>query len=174
MREAQALPPQAKVVAVVAAGIWAFGDIIVDILSTPTMPAVPGGLGIPGYNPFTQTYTPPGSPPAKVNSTSTAQPADPKPNSREGKPFTPKEKEKVIEANKAKNNGATVCENCKTNTTKPDQSKKGVTPPTTDTQVDHVKPKSKGGSGTADNGQVLCRDCNGKKSDKVVVPEKKN
>lgn len=93
-----------------------------------------------------------------------------KPNSREGKPFTPKEKDKVIETNKAKNNGNVVCENCGTNTTKPDQSKKGVTPPTTDRQVDHVNPKSKGGSGTADNGQVLCRDCNNKKSDKVPPP----
>jgi 5-methylcytosine-specific restriction endonuclease McrA len=60
--------------------------------------------------------------------------------------------------------------NCGTNTTKPDQSKRGVTPPTTDRQVDHIKPKSKGGSGTADNGQVLCRGCNNKKSDKEPPP----
>jgi 5-methylcytosine-specific restriction endonuclease McrA len=32
--------------------------------------------------------------------------------------------------------------------------------------LDHIKPKSKGGSGTAANGQVLCRSCNREKSDK--------
>lgn len=84
--------------------------------------------------------------------------------SRAGKNFSPKEKEKVIEANKKKNDGKTVCENCGVNTTKPEKSKKGVTPPKTDTQVDHKYPKSKGGSGTAENGQVLCRGCNRQKS----------
>ena len=32
-------------------------------------------------------------------------------------------------------------------------------------QIDHKIPKSKGGSGTEANGQVLCRDCNRTKSD---------
>lgn len=100
------------------------------------------------------------------------KPADIKPKAivqstggREGKDFTPKGKQQVIDENKAKNNGQTVCENCGVNTTKPEKSQKGKTPPKTDTQVDHIKPKSKGGAGTADNGQVLCRDCNIKKGD---------
>ena len=93
-------------------------------------------------------------------------------NNREGKDFTPKGKKTVIDDNKAKNNGKTVCEGCKVETTKPEQSKKGVTPPTTDTQVDHKKAKSKGGKGTPDNGQVLCRGCNIKKSDKDPTPPK--
>ncbi|MFN7241081.1 MAG: HNH endonuclease, partial [Chitinophagales bacterium] len=50
------------------------------------------------------------------------------------------------------------------------QSKSGVTPPKTETQVDHINPKSNGGSGTPDNGQVLCRDCNIQKSDKIIPP----
>jgi len=86
--------------------------------------------------------------------------------SRAGKSFTPKEKQKVVEANKSKNNGTVVCEGCKTQTTTPAKSEKGVTPPKTDRQIDHKQPKSKGGSGTAENGQVLCRDCNRKKSNK--------
>jgi RHS repeat-associated protein len=92
---------------------------------------------------------------------------EPKPApDRAGKDFTPKGKQEVIDANKAKNDGKTVCEGCKTETTKPEKSQSGVTPPKTDTQVDHIKPKAKGGSGTPDNGQVLCRDCNVKKGDK--------
>jgi len=83
--------------------------------------------------------------------------------SREGKDFTKAGKETVIDLNKAKNKGKTVCEDCGTSTTKAKQSKKGVTPPKTETQVDHVKRKRHGGSGTPDNGQVLCRDCNLKK-----------
>lgn len=149
----------------IVAGIVAIGEFFYDHPE-----ALSGGGKSQSYPATFDLYIKSGeTKPTTVNSTPTDQT-----NSRAGKPFTPKEKEKVIEANKEKNNGTTVCENCKTNTTKPDQSKKGVTPPKTDTQVDHVKPKSKGGSGTADNGQVLCRDCNGKKSDKVVVPEKKN
>jgi 5-methylcytosine-specific restriction endonuclease McrA len=43
---------------------------------------------------------------------------------------------------------------------------KDVTPPLNEAQVDHVIPKVKGGKGDPANGQVLCRDCNIKKSDK--------
>jgi RHS repeat-associated protein len=89
------------------------------------------------------------------------------PGSRAGKNFTRKGKTTVIEDNKTKNDGKTTCENCKIETTKPEQSKKGVTPPKTDTQVDHIDPKSNGGSGTPENGQVLCRGCNIEKSDKL-------
>jgi HNH endonuclease len=87
-------------------------------------------------------------------------------NSEGGTRFSPKEKSKVIDSNKAKNNGKTVCENCGTETVKAKKSEKGVTPPKSETQVDHITPKAKGGKGKAENGQVLCRDCNRKKSDK--------
>lgn len=83
---------------------------------------------------------------------------------RPGKDMTKAGKEAVVDINKAKNGGNTICEGCKTSTTPATQSKKGVTPSKTETQVDHVVPKSKGGSGTPNNGQVLCRDCNIKKS----------
>lgn len=36
-------------------------------------------------------------------------------------------------------------------------------------EMDHVKPLSKGGTHTLDNVQCLCRECNGWKSDRVVV-----
>ena len=92
------------------------------------------------------------------------------PGSRPGQGFTTKGKKDVIDENKAKNNGKTVCENCGVQTTKPEKSQKGVTPPSTDTQVDHVDPSANGGSGTPENGQVLCRGCNIEKSDKVPTP----
>ena len=85
--------------------------------------------------------------------------------SRAGKDFTKAGKEAVIDVNKSKNGGKVKCEGCGTNTKPATQSKKGVTPSKKERQVDHKKPKSKDGSGTPDNGQVLCRDCNIKKSD---------
>lgn len=179
-REVQTAPPQAKAVFAIAAGIALFVEFIVDEIKnpTPTMPPVPGGLGIPGYDPIRKTYTPPGSPQqTKVNSTpvnnnqtnpnqpSKAQQRADKLNQkdRSGKDFTPAGKETVKDLNKEKNNGQTVCENCGTQTQPAQQSKKGVTPPSNETQVDHKDPKAKGGSGTPNNGQVLCRGCNQKK-----------
>jgi RHS repeat-associated protein len=82
---------------------------------------------------------------------------------RPGKDFTKAGKEAVTDLNKAKNNGKTVCENCGTQTSKGTQDKKGVKPPGNRTEIDHKKRKSEGGSGTPNNGQVYCRDCNQKK-----------
>jgi RHS repeat-associated protein len=83
--------------------------------------------------------------------------------SRAGMNFTKKEKQQVIEQNKTKNAGQTKCDNCGTNTVPGQQAKKGVPKPRNETNVDHVVPKSRGGRGRADNGQVLCRLCNQKK-----------
>ncbi|AZR32351.1 HNH endonuclease [Xanthomonas vasicola] len=47
------------------------------------------------------------------------------------------------------------------------QSRAGVTPPKNETHGDHVIPQSKGGNGSPDNGQVLCRECNLQKGDKL-------
>ncbi len=82
---------------------------------------------------------------------------------REGKDFTKAGKEAVVDVNKAKNNGKTVCASCKTETVPAVKDTKGVKPPKNRTEVDHIKRKREGGSGTPDNGQVLCNGCNGKK-----------
>ena len=79
---------------------------------------------------------------------------------RPGKDFTKAGKEVVKDINKAKNNGQAVCEKCGVTTIPAKKSTTSVTPPKTETQVDHIKRKSDGGSGTPDNGQVLCRGCN--------------
>jgi RHS repeat-associated protein len=59
------------------------------------------------------------------------------------------------------------CQNCGTETTPGQKSQKGVTPPGTEGQTDHIVPKSKGGTNEPSNAQHLCRDCNLKKSDKL-------
>ncbi|HTG57484.1 MAG TPA: RHS repeat-associated core domain-containing protein, partial [Niabella sp.] len=82
---------------------------------------------------------------------------------REGQDFTKAGKDAVIELNKEKNSGKTVCESCKTETKPAKKSEKGVTPPKDETQVDHIQRRREGGSGTPNNGQVLCRGCNLKK-----------
>lgn len=85
---------------------------------------------------------------------------------RAGKGFTPKGKKEIDAENAARNGGTNVCENCDQPVVPGQQSKKGVTPPGNERQRDHMIPKSAGGDGDPSNGQVLCRDCNLKKSNK--------
>ena len=85
-------------------------------------------------------------------------------NSREGMGFTKGGKKQIDQANAEKYGGKNVCENCKADVVPGKQHEKGVRPPGTERQRDHVEPRSKGGKGIPDNGQVLCRDCNIKKS----------
>ena len=85
---------------------------------------------------------------------------------KKGTRFSPRVKERVRQDNASRNEGVNRCENCDVETVPAQQHKKGVTPPTNETQVDHVIPKAKGGKGVPDNGQILCRECNLKKGDK--------
>ncbi|ROH90616.1 HNH endonuclease [Chryseobacterium cucumeris] len=78
---------------------------------------------------------------------------------REGKDFTKAGKQVVIKRSELKY-GKVKCEMCGIETTPAKQSKKGVVPEKTETQVDHIKRKREGGRGNPDNGQVLCRGCN--------------
>ncbi|MEA1231468.1 HNH endonuclease, partial [Acinetobacter sp. IRS14] len=85
---------------------------------------------------------------------------------RSGKEFTKAGKEVVKDLNKIENNGKLVCASCKETLVQPKQSQKGITPPKNEAHVDHKVPKSLGGSGTPNNGQILCRSCNISKSNK--------
>ncbi len=86
------------------------------------------------------------------------------------KPFTQKQKTVVKQQNAEENDGKNNCENCGTETVPAKKHVKGVTPPLNETHVDHVIPQAKGGKSETDNGQVLCRDCNIKKGDKLPTP----
>ncbi|WP_250625242.1 RHS repeat-associated core domain-containing protein [Pinirhizobacter soli] len=85
--------------------------------------------------------------------------------SRAGKVFTRAGKAEVKAANMAKNEGKLICEHCKTETVPAKKSEKGVTPPKNEAHVDHIEAMSKGGEGSPSNGQILCGECNIKKSD---------
>ncbi|MFV2088583.1 polymorphic toxin-type HINT domain-containing protein, partial [Micromonospora sp. LOL_021] len=86
------------------------------------------------------------------------------PGGRPGKDFTPAEKRAVWDEN-GNSYGVNVCERCGVEVSKPRKSERGVTPPTNEGQVDHIVPKSRGGSGDRSNGQLLCRLCNREKWD---------
>ena len=58
---------------------------------------------------------------------------------RAGKDFTPKMKEKIKNENRRKNGGVLVCERCgKGPLVEAEKSKKGVTPPENEVQIDHT------------------------------------
>lgn len=87
---------------------------------------------------------------------------------RDGKDFTKAGKDAVKDVNRAKNEGKMKCENCKEEVQQGSKHEKGKTPPKNEAQVDHVDAKASGGSGTPNNGQILCRGCNIEKGTKPV------
>ncbi|WP_329467214.1 PA14 domain-containing protein [Streptomyces sp. NBC_01431] len=85
---------------------------------------------------------------------------------RSGLDFTRAGKRDVVALNADKYNGYNLCEWCGREVVQPQKSQRGVTPSQDEWNVDHMEPKAHGGSGTPDNGQLLCRWCNRWKSDK--------
>ena len=84
-----------------------------------------------------------------------------------GKDFTRTQKRKILEQNKAQNNGQLTSDKSGEVLGPGQQSRKGVTPPANEAHVDHMVPKSKGGSNSYSNAQVLSRKENLQKGAKV-------
>jgi hypothetical protein len=81
---------------------------------------------------------------------------------RPAQDFTKAGAKAVRDVNKEKTGNK--CANCGVQTQPGKKHIKGETPPDNESHVDHKDPKSKGGSGTPDNGQELRRKCNLDKS----------
>lgn len=79
---------------------------------------------------------------------------------RDGQDFTPTGKKVVKEQNSEKNGGKMKCENCEIEVKNGKKHERGVMTPSDEAHVDHKKRKREGGSGTPNNGKVLCRGCN--------------
>jgi RHS repeat-associated protein len=88
-----------------------------------------------------------------------------------GKGFTQAQKRRILDLNRARHGGELRSDLSGEQLVPARQSQRGVTPPPNEAQVDHVYPRSRGGSNTVDNSQVLSRQENRAKSNKV--PETK-
>ena len=83
-----------------------------------------------------------------------------------GKRFTLAQKKKIIQQNMERNGGVIKSDMSGEILVPAKKSQKGVTPNPLEVQIDHIEPRSKGGTNSYSNAQVLSRYENIKKSDK--------
>ena len=85
---------------------------------------------------------------------------------RAGRSFTQRGRE-TIDRRNVERHGRPTCENCRREVVPGQRHERGVTPPRNERQRDHIIPRSRGGDGTPENGQTLCRNCNLRKRDRA-------
>nr|WP_255446407.1 RHS repeat-associated core domain-containing protein [Bacillus sp. FDAARGOS_235] len=83
-----------------------------------------------------------------------------------GKKFTSRQKQKILAANRKRNGGILRSDSSGKRLCKPRQSKKGQKHCPNEANVDHYFPRSKGGTNSYKNAQVLARNENIRKSNK--------
>lgn len=93
------------------------------------------------------------------------------PTVNSGKDFTAAQKRRILEENRAKNGGVGRDDVTGEAGVPSQQSKKGVTPPENELQVDHNYPKSEGGPNSFSNAEVRLRKHNIAKSNKLPGEE---
>ncbi len=83
-----------------------------------------------------------------------------------GKKFTPSQKKKIIDSNMERNGGSIKSDLSGETLVPATKCQKGVTPNPLEVQINHIFPRSRGGSNSYSNAQVLSRLENILKSDK--------
>jgi 5-methylcytosine-specific restriction endonuclease McrA len=92
------------------------------------------------------------------------------PGSRPGKDFTKAGKKEIDSKNADENGGKNKCTRCGRDVTK-QANKKGESTPEDQLQRHHKVPKSQGGSGTPENGEVECPACHQEIHNSGLAPQ---
>ena len=92
---------------------------------------------------------------------------DDHPSVNSGKKFTQSQKQKILAENEARNSGQLLDDVTGEPLVRPQQHKRGVTPPSNEAHVDHVYPRSKGGPNSFSNAEVRSRASNLQKGSKI-------
>ena len=92
-------------------------------------------------------------------------------NVGEGKNFTKRQKKEILEENRRINGGVLRSDISGKELDYPSQTQKGVKANMNQAEIDHVYPKSKGGTNKSSNAQVISKEENLRKSNKIQLYE---